>query len=901
MAIDYEVPKDKRLLYWLGDKLIEYRHPVSVLVLLVTGVFAYWGFQLHLVTSFEDLLPQNHPYIKIHNKYSATFGGANNINIMIEVKHGTIFTVDTLNKIWNMTQNLDKVYGVNHNQIDSIAHRTVRYLKVAAGGTMRAQPVMLGPVKTPEQAAAIRRIVHNAENIYGLLVSLDDKAALIRANFIEGRLDYKRIFTEVDQHVVDPYRDANTEIYVAGEPRLYGWVYHYAGDVFFILVVTWCIEWVLRWMYFHDWRGALRPSITGVIAAFWGLGFIHLIGLALDPLMLVIPFLITARAVSHAIQMHDRYYEEFEKGGWNKRRAIVAAFAELFVPTLSGITTDAFGVLVILLVPVVMLQKLAITASWWILAITISEMLLNPIVYYYLKAPDPELVVMREHGWLRQVINRFVGALLTRAGRIITVAAWLGVTAVALYFLRGLTIGDPTSASPLLWPDSPYNVSHKEIQNKFGGVEPLIVVDEGYDRDAMKDPGALHDMERFQRYLERDPSVGYSFSLADIIRAVNQVFHELEPKWGVIPDNWVDVGGLFFIYFSGSPPTETAKYVDASYTTSHVTFFCKDHKGEDIRRLIKECKDFISGTEISELGITVAPADGTPNGPVAVRSVLPEPIWEKAGPSWVVGSVPSATHPFAIGDRVVQVGGEAVHNEQEFRTALMHEADFSSLLDFTLQRQGHAVPVTVAAPWKSVFKLAGGLIGTLAAANEELVRNDALMNFLGFFTMYMIMLFTYRSFASGLYLLAPLALSNVMVNAYMAVNHIGVNIHTLPLVTVGLGFGIDYGLYIVSRTIEEIRVRGNLEDSVREALETSGKAVTFTAVTMVISTIFWMTSSIRFNAEMGLLLAIWMAISYVGSQTLTPVLIVLLRPRFIMKEANRAPALTPVAAVGGRR
>jgi len=69
-------------------------------------------------------------------------------------------------------------------------------------------------------------------------------------------------------------------------------------------------------------------------------------------------------------------------------------------------------------------------------------------------------------------------------------------------------------------------------------------------------------MERFQRTMERDPSIGYSFSAADIIRAVNAVFHELEPKWGVIPDSWVDVGGLFFIYFSGSPPTETAKYVD---------------------------------------------------------------------------------------------------------------------------------------------------------------------------------------------------------------------------------------------------------------------------------------------------------------------------------------------------
>jgi hypothetical protein len=893
MALDYDVPKEKRLLYWLGDKLIDYRHPVSIIVILVTALFAYWGFQLRLVTSFGDLLPQEHEYIQIHNRFSGSFGGANNIMVMLEVKDGTIFNPETLNKIWKMTEGLDKVYGVNHNQIDSIAHRTVRYLKVAAGGTMRAQPVMTGEVKTQEEANFIRRNVHNSENIYGLLVSLDDKAALIRANFIEGKLDYRRIFEEVNANVVEPFQDANTTIYVAGEPRLYGWVYNYAGDVFFILVVTYCIEWVLRWMYFHDWRGALRPTITGLIAAFWGLGFIHLIGLALDPLMLVMPFLITARAVSHAIQMHDRYYEEFEKSGWHKRRAIVASFGELFVPTLSGITTDAFGVLVILLVPVVMLQKLAITASWWILAITISEMLLNPIVYYYLKAPEPELVILRERGGFRKLINRFVQRLLTRTGMTVTVVAWLLATGVAVYFVRGLTIGDPTSASPLLFLDSPYNVSHKAIQDKFGGVEPLIIVAEGYDRDAMKEPKMLRRMEEFQRVMERDPSIGYSFSLADIIRAVNGVFHESEPKWGVIPGSWVDVGGLFFIYFSGSPPTETAKYVDPSYTTAHVTFFCKDHKGENIRRIIHRVKQFIYRSQLSDLGITVAEQDGK-----AVITEVQGVQWEKAGPSWVVSEHETAEGPFKPGDVITGIGRNEVTDLESLRVALNKQSANKTLLDFKLTRNGSPVEETVLVPWKAAFKLAGGLIGTLAAANEELVKNDALMNFLGFFTMWMIMLFTYRSFAAGLYLLAPLALSNVMVNAYMAVNNIGVNIHTLPLVTVGLGFGIDYGLYIVSRTIEEIRVRGDLKDSLREALETSGKAVTFTAVTMIISTVFWTTSHIRFNAEMGLLLAIWMAISYVGSQTLTPVLILLFKPRFIMREANRSPEL--VAAAGPR-
>src|SRR5438034_11553 len=766
--------EDKRALYWLGERLIDYRHPVMIVVLIVTGYFAWLSFQLKLETSFGDLLPQSHPFVQVHNKYAGTFGGANNIQLMVEVKDGDIFTVSTLDRIYKITEEMDRVYGVNHNQIDSIGHRTTRYLRAQAGGFLKAEPVMIQMPKTADDAANIKRIVHNTESIYGLLVSLDDRAALVRANFIESRLNHRLTFDQINERVIAPfekgwigalikgrdamksesaapavvdtvYRDTaaataslkagdtivsvngkpaadrvelaaaiaqlkpgttvqlgvkrgeSTEnvaltipepdlaIYVAGEPRLYGWVYSYASDVFWILTVTYCMEWILRWMYFHDWRGALRPTLTGVIAAFWGLAFVSIIGFSLDPLILVMPFLITARAVSHAIQMHDRYYEEFERHDWNQRKAIVAAFAELF---------------------------------------------------------------------------------------------------------------DPTSASPLVWEDSPYNVSHAHIQDKFGGVEPLIVVAEGKDRDAMKDPKVLRTMENFQRYLERDRDVGYSFSLTDILRSVNMVFHELEPKWGVIPNNSRDVAQTFFIFFSGSPPTETAKYVDPSYTTSHVTFFARNHKGDNIARIIKRCQEFIAANPME----------------------------------------------------------------------------------------------------KAQFKLAGGLIGVLAAANEELVRNDLLMNFLGFGTIYIIVLFTYRSWAAGLYLLAPLFISNIIINAAMAVLAIGVNVNTLPLVTVGVGFGIDYGLYILSRIIEEIRVNGDLELSIREALVTSGKAVSFTAIAMVGSTALWTFSNIRFNAVMGGLLAIWMFVSFIASETLLPVMISYFRPRFILREASKASRRPAVAA-----
>src|SRR5258705_1999284 len=620
MSMEDISEQDKKALYWLGERLIDYRHPIMIVVLAVTGLFAYWSFQLRLETSFGDLLPQSHPFVQVHNRFAPTFGGANNIQLMVEVKEGNIFSVPTLARIYKITEAVDQVYGVNHNQIDSIGHRTTRYLRAQSGGFLRAEPVMIGLPKTPDDAANIRRIVHNTESVYGILVSLDDKAALVRANFIEGRLDHRRTFTQIHQRVIAPFdtgwigalikgkdplkpdtvspatvevvypgtpagdaelkardviesvngiptedrtalarevskhqpgeeitlgykraNDAKTvkikvperevQIYVAGEPRLYGWVYNYAGDVFWIFTVTYCMEWILRWMYFHDWRGALRPTLTGIIAAFWGLGFVHLIGFALDPLILVMPFLITARAVSHAIQMHDRYYEEYERHNWNQREAIVASFAELFVPTFSGILTDAFGVLVVMLVPIRMLFNLALVASWWILAITVSEMLLNPIVYYYLRAPDPDVVLAREKGWYRNLIDRITDWNLSRGGKIAVLVFWISLTVWGGVAMRGLIVGDPTSASPLVFEDSPYNVSHSRIQEKFGGVEPLIIVAEGKDRDAMKDPHTLHTMEKFQRYLERDRDVDYSFSLTGIPRTVKMVLHELEPTW----------------------------------------------------------------------------------------------------------------------------------------------------------------------------------------------------------------------------------------------------------------------------------------------------------------------------------------------------------------------------------
>ena len=778
--------------YRFGEWILRRRFLVLGIVGALTAFFGYFAAQTRLVTSFGDLLPQDHPFIQTAHKYDQYFGSVNNVTIMVEAREGTIYQTSIINKIIKMTRDMDLVYGIQHGSVRSMA--TASYFKPLAGGVILNTPLIPSNdiPKTPEQLQELRSNVHkNPGVVYGRYVSLDDRAAEIDASFLESRLDYRRIFDEVRSIVVDPNKGSDVKIYVGGSPILYGWVYHYTPQVFKIFLVTVIAVWILLYAYFRDWRGALRPTISGVICAIWGLGFINLIGFGLDPLVLVIPFLITARAVSHSVQMHDRYYEEYYRLR-NKEQAILSAFSELFVPSLSGILTDAFGVLVILLVPVLFLQKLAITASFWIAAIIVSELLLNPIVYYYLEPPRVEVIEKREHGAFKRLIQSIAAAMLQPTGRVVTALATVGVVLLCAFFWTGLKVGDPSSQEPILWPDSPYNRAMAAIQDEFGAVEKFVVVAELSGRGALTDPRLFHVMDEYQRYIEGDTAVGGTFSVADLLSNGGAGLNEFQPKWNVLPSTVRGTGQLLGGLLAGASPLSTAYIITPRRDATQVTVLCKDRQGENIQRIVLRTDQFFK--------------DPT-----------------------------------------------------------------------------HQVPGVE-------FKMGGGIIGQLAAANQEIIDNDLRLNVLAFATIYIIVLVTYRSFMAGFYLLFPLALANAAINAYMGAHDIGININTLPVVTVGVGFGIDYSIYIVSRIIEELALGNDLRLATYNALITSGKAVAFTAMTLVASVLFWYWSDIRFDAEMGLLLAVWMFVSMLGAMTILPVMIVTFNPSFIQREKERVLA-----------
>jgi predicted RND superfamily exporter protein len=360
----------------------------------------------------------------------------------------------------------------------------------------------------------------------------------------------------------------------------------------------------------------------------------------------------------------------------------------------------------------------------------------------------------------------------------------------SVYWNQFLTVGDYRPGSPLLWPDSTYNVSVRHINEKFQGTDNLYIIMEGREEKAAKSPQVLRTMEALQRHLERSPHVGGTDSIVGLTRQINAVLHHNDPRWGILPRSEVEVGGLLMVAEHGSEPGDFDRWVNYNFQNANVTVFLYDHRGDTIRDIITRAKDFIS------------------------------------------------RHPME--------GGE--------------------------------------------FRLAGGLVGVLAAANEVLTNSHKLILGVILLAQWVICTIGFRSLLAGFLFVGVVFVSNTFGMALMAYLNIGLNVNTLPVMSLGVGFGVDYGIYVVSRAIEEYRRQeeADLRAALIEGVATAGKAVLYTAFLISAGIVFWVLSPLRFQAEMGYGLLIILTMNMLGGLLLLPALIRWIRPRFVLRNAHEA-------------
>tara|TARA_R110000764_G_scaffold138885_9_gene226834 strand:- start:13914 stop:15572 length:1659 start_codon:yes stop_codon:yes gene_type:complete len=182
------------------------------------------------------------------------------------------------------------------------------------------------------------------------------------------------------------------------------------------------------------------------------------------------------------------------------------------------------------------------------------------------------------------------------------------------------------------------------------------------------------------------------------------------------------------------------------------------------------------------------------------------------------------------------------------------------------------------------FKLAAGNAGIEAATNVVIEASQTKMLLTVYAVVIFMCLVTFRSIRAVLCIIIPLALTSVLANALMAFLGIGVKVATLPVIALGVGIGVDYGIYIYSRLESYLRQGLPLQEAYYETLKTTGKAVTFTGFTLAIGVATWIFSAIKFQADMGILLTFMFLWNMFGALWLLPALArFLIRPDKLRK------------------
>ena len=170
------------------------------------------------------------------------------------------------------------------------------------------------------------------------------------------------------------------------------------------------------------------------------------------------------------------------------------------------------------------------------------------------------------------------------------------------------------------------------------------------------------------------------------------------------------------------------------------------------------------------------------------------------------------------------------------------------------------------------FVLAAGNAGIEAATNEVIAASETTMLIAVYAAVSFMCLLTFRSVAATLCIVLPLVLTSILGNALMAFMGIGVKVATLPVIALGVGIGVDYGIYIYSRLESYLRQGMTLQDAYYETLKSTGKAVIFTGICLAIGVFTWVFSAIKFQADMGLMLTFMFLWNMVGAIWLLPAL-----------------------------
>lgn len=763
----------------LEHYVFDFRVPVLTVIAMLTlmfGAFAVRG--LHLDTRFTKQLPLQHEYMRTYLKHQVEFGGANRVLIALEARDGNMFSAEFLQALKLATDEVFFIPGVDRAKVQSLWTPNTRYYEAVEGGIQGGDVIPSGFQPTPEGLARVRENIIKA-GIVGRLVANDFSGALVWAELQEqdpatGRpVDLIKIgdaLEKVRAHVeggdvalgIAPH---HIDVHIIGFAKVVSDIAQGALAVAIFAVVTVLLTALFVWIYIQTLKVALVPVVCSIVAVTWQLGILVLLGYGVDPLGILVPFIIFAIGVSHGVQKISAVGDAALDGADGKEAAR-RVFRLLFIPAIVALLADLVGFVTILAIPVEVIREMAITASIGVCVVIMTDLILLPILVSFTHF-DPGYAgrVRRRQEQLAPLWRRLaVIAERPIAAGIIAGVLVLGV----LGFVKGreTPIGDTEAGVPELRKDSRYNRDTNVITQKFSiGTDILNVIVET-PPDGCVNYDVMRRIDEFAWHMANVPGVRSVISLPGVSKVLSAGWSEGNLKWRNLPRNTQSL-----VQAQGYVETSTG-LLNKDCTVMPVMMFLADHRAGTIERVVREAKAFRAANPSSEV----------------------------------------------------------------------------------------------------TFRLATGNVGVMAAQNEEVRAKEIPILVYLFVAIAVMCLLTFRSLTGVVVVMIPLALVSVLVYAVMAMVGIGLKVTTLPMVALGAGIGVDYGIYLFSRMQEFLHEGMTVHEAFQRTLRVTGASIFFTGVTLAIGVATWVFSPLKFQADVGVMLTFMFIVNMLGAMLLLPAL-----------------------------
>ncbi|QBP77167.1 RND family transporter [Herbaspirillum huttiense] len=758
------------------------RLPILLALLGFTALMAVFSLQLRMDAGFEKQIPSDHEYVATLHQYRDELFGANRLNIVLRARHGSIWTRDGLTRLNAMTQAVMFLPNINRLGVQSLWTPNTFVNEITEEG-FRADPVIAGTVTpdnlTPEVIAGIRDSANNG-GFVGTLVSRSQDSAMIIAEINEFDANGKKVdylaYNKLLNDLRAKYENADFEVQIIGFAKQIGDVADGAQGVLKFCVMALLLTALAVYWYCRSLPFTLLPIVCSLVSLVWQFGTLHLLGYGLDPLAVLVPFLVFAIGVSHGVQQIN-YIVRGIAAGMGCDEAARASFRGLLVPGVLALVTAFVSFITLTLIPIPMVKELAITASIGVGYKIITNLVMLPLAASLLKVDKAYAdAAMRAQQKRARWLQVFARAAHPRNARGIVLVTLL-LFAASVWYSSDRLVGTLQAGAPELRADSRYNLDAKAIAENYDtGLDWLSVI--------LATPENSCDQVAFGRYqdqfdaaMAQVPGVMSVSSFAQQMKIYNEGYNEGNPA----------------MY---SVPLDPANYAALAVEIGRVRGF-----------LSKDC------------------------------SML-------------------ATHLYLTDHKASTING-VIAAVKQYRSA-------------------HPLPGLS-------IRLAAGNAGVIAAVNEEVEKSELPMMLYVYAAIVVLVFAVYRDLRAVVACCLPLTVATFIGYAFMKQLQIGLTVATLPVMVLAVGIGVDYAFYIYSRLQMHLAAGEAIDVALEKSIQEIGVATIFTAITLAIGVATWSFSQLKFQADMGKLLAFMFIVNLIMAMTALPAFAVVLERLFPRK------------------